>query len=142
MRHFALGLALLVLLAGCGNGGKQKQSPTLPNTSSTSQSTGSSTGTTPPEAQTTTSAASSGKVVTHGRFHYPQVLITNYMKSCVRSAGTAAGNTRDYCACTLDKLSNNVSTRDFAEIGLSHGHIPPRIKRFMSQAVADCAGKL
>jgi len=87
---------------------------------------------------TATNPTGTASVTTHGRFHYPQVLITNYMKSCVAGGGAKK---RAYCACTLDKLSNNVSTQDFAEIGLSKT-IPPRIKRLMTQAVADCASKL
>jgi hypothetical protein len=134
MRPALLGIALALLVAGCG-GGKSAapvSSTAPPKTTST--------------VQTTTNTTS---VKLHGRFHYPPVLIRNYMRSCVRSAkrssqqsGTGAANFTAYCACTLDKLSNNVSTRDFAEIGLSGGRIPPRIKRFMSNAVADCADKL
>jgi hypothetical protein len=86
-------------------------------------------------ANTTTSAAT---VTTHGRFHYPSTLIVNFMRSCTR------GNTdkQAYCACTLDKLSNNVSTADFARIGRSGGKVPPRIRRFIRRAATACLHKL
>jgi len=127
VRQALLAVVVLLVLSGCGGGGKSAKSTTVISTTVVTTTT---------TASTTTSGGT--KVVTHGRYHYPDVLITNYMKSCV-----AGGNAkkRAYCACTLDKLSNNVSTRDFAEIGLSKT-IPPRIKKFMTQAVADCASKL
>jgi hypothetical protein len=50
--------------------------------------------------------------------------------------------TRAYCACTLDKLSNTVSTADFARIGLSGGKIPTRIRRLITQAALACRDKL
>ena len=136
---FAAGL----LVAGCGSGGNKSAA----GQSTTNATTGSSTA-----AVSTgmfTSTTKNGTVTTHGRFHYPPILIRNYMRSCIGSArqsaqksGSGSANFEAYCACTLDRLSNNVSTRDFAEIGLSNGRIPPRIKRFMSNAVADCADKL
>ena len=126
VRQALLAVVVLLALSGCGGGGKSSKA-----TTSTTVVT-----------QTTTAAAttssSGNKVVTHGRYHYPDVLITNYMHSCVAGGGAKK---RAYCACTLDKLSNNVSTQDFAEIGLSKT-IPPRIKKFMTKAVADCASKL
>src|SRR6266704_4767167 len=125
VRQALVALAILLVLAGCGGGGKSAKSTTAVSTTVATT--------------TTTSAGSTGPTVTtHGRFHYPQVLITNYMKSCV--AGGGAKKTA-YCACTLDKLSYNVSTQDFTEIGLSKT-IPPRIKRLMTRAVAGCASKL
>ena len=125
MRLALLAIAVVLVLAGCGGGGKSAKSTTQTVTTTTVVST-------------TTSTQGGGTVVTHGRYHYPEALTTNYMKSCV-----AGGNAkkRAYCACTLDKLSNSVSTRDFAEIGLSKT-IPPKIKRLMANAVADCASKL
>jgi len=50
--------------------------------------------------------------------------------------------TQAYCACTLDKLSNTVSTADFARIGLSGGKIPPRIRTLITQAAVACRDKL
>ena len=86
----------------------------------------------------TTTSKSAVTVTTHGRFHYPSSLIVNFMRSCTR------GNTdkQAYCACTLDKLSNNVSTEDFARIGRSGGKVPPRIRRFIKRAATACLHKL
>ncbi len=138
-----LAFAAGVLVAGCGGGGNKSAA----GSSTTNASTGSSTAHV--STGMFTSTTKGGAVTVHGRFHYPAILIRNYVRSCVGSArqsaqksGTGNANFQAYCACTLDELSNNVSTRDFAEIGLSDGRIPPRIKRFMSNAVADCADKL
>jgi hypothetical protein len=76
-------------------------------------------------------------VTTHGRFHYPSSLVENFMRSC--TGGDVAKQA--YCGCTLDKLSNNVSTRDFARIGLSGGKVPPRIRRLIRRATAACLHK-
>jgi hypothetical protein len=126
VRQALLAVAVVFLLAGCGGGSKSSKSTTVVVTTTTTTSTA------------TTAPGGGVIVVTHGRFHYPQVLVTNYMKSCVAGGGAKK---RAYCACTLDKLSNDVSTQDFAEIGLSKT-IPPRIKKLMTKAVADCASKL
>ena len=77
-------------------------------------------------------------VTTHGRFHYPPVVVNNFMKSCTN------GNDKrkDYCACTLDKLSNAVSVQDFARIGLSGGTLTRRMKRLINKAAVACADKL
>jgi hypothetical protein len=66
------------------------------------------------------------------------VLIDNFMRSCTRSGQAKQA----YCACTLDKLSNTVSTRDFTRIGLSGGKVPSRVRRAIKQASAACADKL
>jgi hypothetical protein len=126
VRQALLAVAVVFLLAACGGGSKSSKSTTVVVTTTTTTSTA------------TTASGGGVTVVTHGRFHYPQVLVTNYMKSCVAGGGAKK---RAYCACTLDKLSNDVSTQDFAEIGLSKT-IPPRIKKLMTKAVADCASKL
>ena len=125
MRLALLAIAVVLVLAGCGGGGKSAKSTTQTVTTTTVVST-------------TTSTQGGGTVVTHGRYHYPEALTTNYMKSCV-----AGGNAkkRAYCACTLDKLSNNVSTGDFARIGLSGGKVPPRIRRLIRRATVACAHK-
>jgi hypothetical protein len=124
VRQALLAVAVLLALAGCGGSKSAKSTTTVVVTTTT---TGAS-----------TSTVGGTTVVTHGRYHYPQVLVTNYMNSCVAGGGAKK---RAYCACTLDKLSNNVSTQDFAEIGLSKA-IPKRIKTLMAKAVADCASKL
>jgi len=81
---------------------------------------------------TTTTATT---VTTHGRFHYPRALIVSFMRTCT---GGDAGK-QAYCACTLDRLSNNVSTRDFTRIGRSGTKVlPPRINRFIRRAARAC----
>jgi hypothetical protein len=89
-------------------------------------------------AATTVASAPSPTVTTHGKFHYPRSLVDNFMRSCTR--GDPAKQA--YCACTLDRLSNNVSTEDFARIGRSGGKVPPRIRRFIRRATAACLHKL
>ena len=116
----ALLLVLALAAAGCGGGGGKKAAAVTTTVTKTLTAT------------TATSAA------THGRFHYPQALVSNYMKSC--TSGDAKKNA--YCGCTLDKLSNSVSTADFAQIGFSGGKIPPRIKKLITKAALDCVGKL
>ena len=115
MRLALAGTVVLLLAAGCGSGTSSKSS-TAP----------------------ATAEPASTSVVLHGRFHYPPVLVGNYMRSCVGTGTTK----RAYCACTLDRLSNHVSTADFMRIGLAHGRIPPRIKRLMTRAALACADKL
>ncbi len=88
-------------------------------------------------AVATTTGTAASTVTTHGRFHYPAAVTNNYMRSCVKNNVTQA-----YCACTLDKLSNSVSTADFARIGLSGGKIPPRIRTLITQAAVACRDKL
>ena len=108
-----------VTVAGCGGGGKSAATTTVTTTVAT------------------TTSASGTTVTTHGRFHYPPSLIENFMRSCTgKDAGKQA-----YCACTLDRLSNNVSTEDFASIGRSGGKVPPRIQRFIRRATAACVHK-
>jgi hypothetical protein len=113
---------LLVGAAGCGGGSK---------------SAGSTTTVTKTLTTTNPTGTSSFTVTTRGRFHYPASIVDNYMRSCMKSNVTQA-----YCACTLDKLSNNVSTGDFARIGLSGGKIPQRIRTLITQAALACRGKL
>jgi hypothetical protein len=87
---------------------------------------------------TVASTTTAGTVTTHGRFNYPASLIENFMRSC--TGGDASKQA--YCACTLDRLSNHVSTEDFAGIGRSGGKVPPRIHRFIRRATAACVHKL
>jgi hypothetical protein len=113
-------LACLTLAAaGCGGGGDKSAVTTI-------------------TTRATTSTTGTPSVTTHGRFHYPPVLVNNFMTSCVRSDQAKQA----YCACTLDKLSNTVSTQDFARIGLSGGTVPPRIRTLIRQATIACANKL
>jgi len=113
---------LLALAAGCGGGNKSAvATTTVTKTLTTTNPTG-------------TAAVT---VTTHGRFHYPPTVTQNYMRSCMRSKVTQA-----YCSCTLDKLSDTVSTGDFARIGLSGGRIPPRIRTLITQAAMACRNKL
>jgi hypothetical protein len=82
-------------------------------------------------------AATTQTVTTNGRFRYPANVRENYMHSCMKNNVAQA-----YCACTLDKLSDTVSTADFAQIGLSGGKIPTRIRNAILQAAAACKDKL
>jgi hypothetical protein len=120
-RALLLVTAVLVAAAGYGGGSKSAVATTVTKTLTTTNPTG-------------TAAVT---VTTHGRFHYPATVSDNYMRSCMKSKVTQA-----YCACTLDKLSNNVSTADFARIGLSGGRIPPRIRTLITQAALACRDKL
>jgi hypothetical protein len=114
--------AVLVFVAGCGGGGSNSAATTtVTKTLTTTNPTG----------------TAGVTVTTHGRFKYPEAVTQNYMQSCEKSNVTHA-----YCACTLDKLSDNVSTGDFARIGLSGGKIPPRIRRLIQQAALACKNKL
>jgi hypothetical protein len=117
--RYALAAALLAVVAGCGGGGDKSAATTTVTT-----------------VVTTTGASDTSTVITHGRFHYPKVLVDNFMQSCTRNRN------HDYCACTLDKLSNSVSTKDFTRIGLSGGKVTPRIRRLVKQAAVACADKL
>jgi hypothetical protein len=114
-------IGVLLVAAGCGGGGGDKSSVATTTVTKT----------------LTTGTSADVTVTTHGRFHYPAAVTTNYMKSCMKSNVTQA-----YCACTLDKLSNNVSTADFARIGLSGGKIPPRMRKLITQAAYACKDKL
>ena len=123
MRHAGLLLGVLLALAAAGCGGDDSK-----------KSAGTTTVTTT-VATTTTGTAS---VTTHGKYKYPPVVINNFMQSCQNGMN----NRRAYCACTLDKLSNQVSVQDFARIGLSGGELPPRIRRVIRQSAVACADKL
>jgi hypothetical protein len=116
----ALLTAVALATAGCGGGGKSAVTTTVTTIVTTTKPTG------------------TASVTTHGRFGYPPVLVDNFMRSCTRG-GQAK---KAYCACTLDKLSNTVSTQDFTRIGLSGGKVPPRVRRAIKQATIACADKL
>jgi hypothetical protein len=89
-------------------------------------------------AVTTTNPTGTASVTTHGRFSYPPVLVDNFMRSCTRGGQAKEA----YCACTLDKLSNTVSTQDFTRIGASGGKVSSRVRRAIKQASTACADKL
>lgn len=121
---FLLATAVLLAAAGCGGGGSKSSvaTTTVTKTLTTTNPTGTAAGVT---------------VTTHGRFHYPATVTENYMRSCMKNNVTQA-----YCACTLDKLSNTVSTGDFARIGLSGGRISARMRKLITQAALACRDKL
>jgi hypothetical protein len=121
--RFAVTVALLTFaVSGCGGGGGDKSAATKTVTT----------------VVTATNSTGPASITTHGRFRYPQVLVDNFMRSCTKN-GVAK---QAYCACTLDKLSNNVSTQDFTRIGLSGGKVTPRVRRLINQAAVACADKL
>jgi hypothetical protein len=122
VRAAVLVAVVAVAATGCGGGGtKSSVTTTVTKTLTTTNPTG-----------------TAAVVTTHGRFHYPDSIVKSYMESC-----TKHGQVKEaYCACTLDRLSNSVSTGDFARIGLSSGKIPPRINRFIRRAAIACADKL
>ena len=122
VRLLALAFLAAVALAATGCGGGSKSAVT----------------TTVTTIATTTNPTGTASVTTHGRFSYPAVLIDNFMRSCTRGRQAKEA----YCACTLDKLSNTVSTQDFTRIGLTGGKVPPRVRRAIKQAATACADKL
>jgi hypothetical protein len=114
-------LLALVAVATAGCGGSKSAATTTVTT-----------------VQSVTNPTGTASVTTHGRYHYPAVVVNNFMQSCTNGKP----NRKAYCGCTLDKLSNNVSVQDFARIGLSGGKVPPRINRVIQKAAVDCADKL
>jgi hypothetical protein len=84
------------------------------------------------------SSTTSEHTTTTSTFEYSKEVTENYMKSCTQSPNA----THAYCKCTLDKLSQNVSMKDFERIGLSGGKIPARVRDFIVQAAQDCRSKL
>jgi hypothetical protein len=118
-----LWVVLGVAAGGCGGGdGSEKSAAT----------------TTVTTIATATSPTGTASVTTHGRYHYPQVIVDNFMKSCTNGRQNRVA----YCGCTLDKLSNDASVQDFARIGLSGGKLSARMKRLIRQAAVACADKL
>ena len=104
---------LALVAAGCGSGGK-------------------SAATTKP---TTTTNTTTTTVTVSGTYRYSQKVIRSFMRSCTQ--GNSAKE--DYCACVIDKLSNSVSTRDFARIART-GRAVPRVARAIRRAASSCAG--
>jgi hypothetical protein len=114
-------VALALTVAGCGGGGKSVIATTTVS-----------------KTVNATNPTGTAAVTTHGRYHYPDAVVRNYMQSCLKNSSV----TQAYCACTLDKLSNSVSTADFTRIGLSGGRIPPRVRRLIRRAAVACVNKL
>jgi hypothetical protein len=109
--RYLVGAACLALVAaGCGSGGKSL-------------------------ATTTTSTATTTPVTVSGTYRYSRDVITSFMGTCTQ--GNAAKE--NYCACVIDKLSESVSTRDFARIART-GRAVPRVARAIRRATAACAG--
>jgi hypothetical protein len=104
---------LALVAAGCSGGGK-------------------SSATTKPAA---TTVATTTTVTVTGRYRYSPKIIRSFMRSCTQ--GNAAKE--NYCACVLDKLSNSVSTGDFARIART-GKAVPRVARAIRRATASCKG--
>jgi hypothetical protein len=104
---------LALVAAGCGGGGK-------------------SSATTKPAA---TTVATTTAVTVSGRYRYSPKVISSFMGSCTQ--GNAAKE--NYCACVIDKLSNSVSTRDFARIART-GKAVPRVAKAIRRATASCKG--
>ena len=72
------------------------------------------------------------------KFHYSAEVTQNFMKNCTASPQA----TPAYCRCTLDKLSEHVSMKDFQRIGLSGGKVPLRVRNYIVQAAQRCRSKL
>jgi hypothetical protein len=126
LRAALIALLGVVAITGAGCGGSGKSAATTTVTTVTTV------------AATPTDATGTWSVTTHGRFHYPPVVVDNFMRSCTRT-----GKAREaYCSCSLDKLSDKVSVPDFNRIGISGGKVPPRIQRVIRQAALACADKL
>ncbi|CAN5169650.1 hypothetical protein BH18ACT12_BH18ACT12_00200 [soil metagenome] len=119
---FIVGVLFALATAGCGGDSKKSAGTTTVTTT----------------VANTTNQADSGSVTTHGKYKYPPVVINNFMQSCQNGMN----NRRAYCACTLDKLSSEVSVQDFARIGLAGGKLPPRIRNVIEEASIGCADKL
>jgi hypothetical protein len=107
--RYLVGAACLVLVAaGCGGGGKSL-------------------------AKTTTTTGTKTAVTVSGRYHYSPKVINSFMRSCTQ--GNSAK--KDFCGCVIDKLSNSVSTRDFARIART-GKAVPRVTSAIRRATAAC----
>jgi len=112
VRYLIGACCLALVAAGCGSGGK-------------------SSATTKP----TTTVITTTAVTVSGKYRYSPKVIRSFMRSCTQ--GKAAKE--DYCACVIDKLSNSVSTRDFARIART-GRAVPRVARAIRRAASSCAG--
>jgi hypothetical protein len=81
----------------------------------------------------TTTTGTTTAVTVSGRYHYSPKVTSSFMRSCMQ------GNSgkKDFCGCVIDKLSNSVSTRDFARIART-GKAVPRVTSAIRQATAAC----
>jgi hypothetical protein len=113
VRYLVVAACLALVAAGCGSGGK---SASTTSTASTATTTGI-------------------RVAVTGKYRYSGKIITSFMQSCTQ--GNAAED--NYCGCVIDKLSNSVSTRDFARIART-GRAAPRVARAIRGATRACAG--
>jgi hypothetical protein len=111
VRYLIGACCLALVAAGCGSGGKSSAT-----------------------AKPTTTMTTTTAVTVSGKYRYSPKVIRSFMRSCTQ------GNTakEDYCACVIDKLSNSVSTRDFARIART-GRAVPRVARAIRRATASCA---
>jgi hypothetical protein len=121
---FILAALMVIVISGCGGDDGEQSAGDTTTIVRTVTSTQNPTGT--------------SSVTVSGKFQYPPVVVNNFMDSCT----DGMQNRRSYCACTLDQLSNNVSVKDFARIGLAGGKLPPRIQSIIQRAAVDCADKL
>jgi hypothetical protein len=87
--------------------------------------------------QNVTNPTGTFSVTTHGRYHYPPGIINSYMKGCTKGLQQREA----FCGCTLNKLSNTVSVRDFARLG-KVGRPSPRMQRLFKRAGDACKNKL
>jgi hypothetical protein len=111
--RYLVGAACLVLVAaGCGGGGKSAATTTA--------------------ATTTTTGI---RIPITGKYHYSGQVVNSFMRSCTKGDPAKF----NYCACVIDKLSQSVSTRDFARIART-GRAVPRVARAIRRATAACAG--
>ena len=111
MRYLVGAACLAFVTAGCGGGGKSVATAT------------------------TTTTVTKTQITVGGKYRYSPNVISSFMRSCTQ--GNSAKE--DYCACVIDKLSNSVSTRDFAGIART-GRAVPRVARAIRRAASSCAG--
>jgi hypothetical protein len=111
MRYLVGAACLAFVTAGCGGGGGKSVA-----------------------TATTSTTVTKTQITVGGKYRYSPNVISSFMRSCTQ--GNAAK--RDYCACVIDKLSNTVSTQDFARIART-GRAVPRVARAIRRATAKCA---
>jgi hypothetical protein len=116
MRYLIGACCLALAAAGCGGGGKSAATTTTtPSTTSTTSTTGTT-------------------VTVTGKHHYSKQVVNSFIRSCTKGDPAKLG----YCGCVIDKLSENVSTRDFARIART-GKATARVARAIRLSTAACA---